>query len=49
MLTIESIELLLLVAAVVAMLARRLRLPYSVGLVLGGSCWRGCPSPPISA
>ncbi|APD48823.1 cation:proton antiporter [Synechococcus sp. CS-602] len=36
MLTIESIELLLLVAAVVAMLARRLRLPYSVGLVLGG-------------
>ena len=34
--TIESIELLLLVAAVVAMVARRLRLPYSVGLVLGG-------------
>jgi hypothetical protein len=36
MLTIESVELLLLVAAVVAMVARRLRLPYSVGLVLGG-------------
>jgi CPA1 family monovalent cation:H+ antiporter len=34
--TIESVELLLLVAAVVAMVARRLRLPYSVGLVLGG-------------
>ena len=36
MLTIESVELLLLVAAVVAMAARRLRLPYRVGLVLGG-------------
>ena len=36
MLNIESVELLLLVAAVVAMVARRLRLPYSVGLVLGG-------------
>ncbi len=36
MLTIETVELLLLVAAVVAMLARRWRLPYSVGLVLGG-------------
>lgn len=35
-LSIESIELLLLVAAVVAMLARRLRVPYSVGLVVAG-------------
>lgn len=36
MLTIEQIELLLLVAAVVAMLARRLRVPYSIGLVIAG-------------
>ncbi len=35
-LNIESIELLLLVAAVVAILARRLRVPYSVGLVAAG-------------
>jgi Na+:H+ antiporter len=35
-LSIESVELLLLVAAVVAMLARRLRVPYSVGLVVAG-------------
>jgi Na+:H+ antiporter len=35
-LTIEQIEVLLLVAAVVAMLARRLRVPYSVGLVIAG-------------
>src|ERR1043165_932630 len=33
---IETIELLLLIAAVVAMLARRLRIPYSIGLVLAG-------------
>jgi monovalent cation:H+ antiporter, CPA1 family len=33
---IESIELLLLIAAVVAILARRLRVPYSVGLVAAG-------------
>jgi len=33
---IETIALLLLVAAVVAMLTRRLRLPYSVGLVVAG-------------
>lgn len=32
----ETIETLLLVAAVVAMLARRLRLPYTIGLVLAG-------------
>ncbi len=36
-LNIERIEVLLLVAAIVAMLARRLRLPYTVGLVLAGS------------
>lgn len=35
-LTVESAALLLLVAAVVAMAARRLRLPYSVGLVGAG-------------
>lgn len=34
--TVEGIELLLLVAAIVAMAARRLRLPYTVGLVLAG-------------
>jgi len=32
----ESAELLLLIAAVVAMLTRRLRLPYSAGLVAAG-------------
>lgn len=36
MLTIEQIEVLLLVATVVAMLARRLRVPYSIGLVIAG-------------
>lgn len=36
MLAIEQIEVLLLVAAVVAMLARRLRVPYSIGLVIAG-------------
>ncbi len=36
-LNIEQIEALLLVAAVVAMLARLLRLPYTVGLVLAGA------------
>jgi len=35
-LRIENIEELLLLAAVVAMLARRLRLPYTVGLTLAG-------------
>jgi len=34
--TIEIAEFLLLVAAVVAVLASRLRVPYSVGLVLAG-------------
>ena len=33
---IETIEILLLIAAVVAMLARRLHVPYSVGLVFAG-------------
>jgi CPA1 family monovalent cation:H+ antiporter len=32
----ERLEVLLLVAAIVAMVARRLRLPYTVGLVLAG-------------
>lgn len=35
-LSIERVELLLLVAAVVAMAVRRLRIPYTVGLVLAG-------------
>jgi CPA1 family monovalent cation:H+ antiporter len=35
-LSIERIEILLLIAAVVAMLARRLHVPYSVGLVVAG-------------
>jgi CPA1 family monovalent cation:H+ antiporter len=35
-LNIERIEVLLLIAAIVAMLARRLRLPYTVGLTLAG-------------
>src|SRR4030095_2537818 len=36
MLSVEKIEVLLLVAAIVAMLARRLRVPYSIGLVIAG-------------
>ena len=36
-LTVESASLLLLVAAAVAMLTRRLHLPYSVGLVIAGT------------
>jgi monovalent cation:H+ antiporter, CPA1 family len=35
-LTIERVEILLLIAAIVAMLARRLRVPYSIGLVVAG-------------
>jgi CPA1 family monovalent cation:H+ antiporter len=35
-LNIETIEVLLLIAAVVAMLVRRLRIPYSIGLVVAG-------------
>ena len=35
-LSVGTIEVLLLVAAVVAMLARRFHMPYSVGLVVAG-------------
>jgi len=35
-LIIERIEILLLIAAVVSMIARRLKLPYTVGLVVAG-------------
>lgn len=35
-LSIETIELLLLIAAIVSMLARRLRVPYMVALVIAG-------------
>ncbi len=34
--TIERVEILLLIAAVVAMLARRLRVPYNIGLIVAG-------------
>jgi len=46
MLNIEKAELLLLVAAVVAMLAKRLRLPYSVGLVFAGIVLASLPFAP---
>lgn len=36
MLSIENIEILLIVAAIVALVARRVRLPYTVGLVAAG-------------
>lgn len=36
MLNIERVEVLLLIAAVVALVARRFRIPYSIGLVLAG-------------
>src|ERR1043166_4506763 len=45
-LSIEKIEVLLLVAAVVAMLARRLRVPYSIGLVVAGVCLAFLPFAP---
>ena len=45
-LSIEKIEVLLLVAAVVAMLARRLRVPYSIGLVVAGLCLALLPFAP---
>lgn len=45
-LSIQKIELLLLVAAVVAMLARRLRVPYSIGLVVAGVCLALLPFAP---
>lgn len=44
--TIEQVGLLLLAAAVVAMAARRLRVPYSVGLVLAGICLAALPITP---
>jgi len=48
-LSIESAALLLLIAAVVAMLTRRLRLPYSAGLVAPEWGWRSCRfSPGVS-
>ena len=34
--TVESIELLLLIAALVAMVAKRVHIPYTVGLVIAG-------------
>ena len=46
MLNIEQTELLLLVAAVVAMLVKRLRLPYSVGLVFAGIVLASIPFAP---
>jgi len=48
-LSFESAALLLLIAAVVAMLTRRLRLPYSAGLVAAGMGWRCCRSRRASA
>jgi CPA1 family monovalent cation:H+ antiporter len=45
-LTIERVEILLLIAAVVAMLARRLRVPYSIGLVFAGICLALLPFSP---
>ena len=45
--SIEKIEVLLLVAAVVAMIARRLRVPYSIGLVVAGVCLALLPFAPI--
>jgi Kef-type K+ transport system membrane component KefB len=35
-LTIASIEILLLIAAWIGMIARRFQIPYTVGLVLSG-------------
>jgi CPA1 family monovalent cation:H+ antiporter len=50
-LSVTTVELLLLVAAIVAMLARRFRVPYSVGLVIAGvalSLSRAVPQIPFS-
>jgi monovalent cation:H+ antiporter, CPA1 family len=50
-LSVGTIELLLLVAAIVAMAARRLRIPYGVGLVLAGialSLWPHFPEIELS-
>lgn len=46
MLSIEKVELLLLIAAIVAMLVRRLRLPYTVGLVFAGIVLASLPFAP---
>ena len=35
-LSVETVAILLLIAAVVAILARRLRVPYTIGLVIAG-------------
>src|SRR5450432_3305722 len=48
-LTFETGALLLLIAAVVAMLTRRLRVPYSVGLVLAGAALAWLPHAPSLA
>ena len=45
-LSIERIEVLLLIASVVAMLVRKLRLPYTVGLVLAGAALAVLPHVP---
>jgi CPA1 family monovalent cation:H+ antiporter len=45
-LSIERVEILLLIAALVAMLARRLRVPYSIGLVLAGISFALLPFSP---
>jgi CPA1 family monovalent cation:H+ antiporter len=45
-LDVQTGALLLLLAAVVAMLTRRLRLPYSVGLVAAGICLAALPFAP---
>ncbi len=45
-LSIQTGALLLLIAAVVAMLTRRLRLPYSVGLVAAGIILASLPFAP---
>lgn len=50
-LSVATIELLLLVAAIVAIAARRLRIPYGVGLVLAGialSLWPHFPEIQLS-
>jgi len=48
-LPIEKIELLLLVAAMVAMVARRFRFPYTVGLVFSGAAMALLPHAPTIA
>ncbi len=37
-LTIESVELIILIGSIVALIARRLKIPYTVGLVIAGIC-----------